>query len=178
MNKLCTCGATGNCEGCNPEQDFVALATKAANLELSNDTLIAQNAALTEQVRKLTLERDLAVAHDRQPYPTAEAYKLACKTREKLREQVEKLTAERDEANKYATKWSDAEAALAERVKRLRHALGNLTHDPVVVGMSARIRDLAKHDKRPDPWAAALVAVAEDDKLANVPERSAKQGET
>jgi hypothetical protein len=35
-------------------------------------------------------ERDLAIAHDRQPYPTAEAYELACRTRENLRAKLGK----------------------------------------------------------------------------------------
>jgi hypothetical protein len=38
-------------------------------------------ARLTSLVADLTRERDLAVAHDRQPYPTAWAYEQACKSR-------------------------------------------------------------------------------------------------
>jgi hypothetical protein len=34
--------------------------------------------ALCQTVRAAWRERDLAVAHDRQPYPTAEAYEKAC----------------------------------------------------------------------------------------------------
>ncbi|MEY9995848.1 hypothetical protein ABIE67_007880 [Streptomyces sp. V4I8] len=38
---------------------------------------------------ELRRERDLAIAHDRQPYPTAWAYEQACKAREKHRERAE-----------------------------------------------------------------------------------------
>jgi hypothetical protein len=44
-------------------------------------------------VDKLRRERDLAIAHDRQPYPTAWAYEQACKAREKHRERAEALAA-------------------------------------------------------------------------------------
>jgi hypothetical protein len=38
---------------------------------------------------ELRRERDLAIAHDRQPYPTAWAYEQACKAREKHRERAD-----------------------------------------------------------------------------------------
>src|SRR4029450_11119269 len=39
---------------------------------------------------RLREERDLAIAHDRQPYPTAEAYEGACRALEKHRERADK----------------------------------------------------------------------------------------
>jgi chromosome segregation ATPase len=45
-------------------------------------------------------ERDLAIAHDRQPYPTAWAYEQACKALEKHRTRANKAEAERDRAMK------------------------------------------------------------------------------
>lgn len=39
-------------------------------------------------------ERDLAIAHDRQPYPTAEAYEKVCAARTKWQEQAEAAQAE------------------------------------------------------------------------------------
>jgi chromosome segregation ATPase len=47
-------------------------------------------AQLTADVKRLTKERDLAIAHDRQPYPTAEAYEKACAALNKHREAHEK----------------------------------------------------------------------------------------
>jgi hypothetical protein len=45
-------------------------------------------------VRRLREERDLAIAHDRQPYPTVWAYEQACKALESWRERAEKAEAE------------------------------------------------------------------------------------
>lgn len=47
----------------------------------------ADNVALKEALR----ERDLAIAHDRQLYPTVEAYELVCKTLNSLKERHSKL---------------------------------------------------------------------------------------
>jgi len=50
----------------------------SAHLRRENETLRKQNAALREDLEKARQERDLAIAHDRQPYPTAHAYEKAC----------------------------------------------------------------------------------------------------
>lgn len=44
--------------------------------------------AARARIRELELERNLAVAHDRQPYPTAWAYEQACKALATAREQI------------------------------------------------------------------------------------------
>lgn len=49
-------------------------------------------------LEKALQERDEAIAHDRQPYPTAWAYEQACKALENAKAQVEQLTYERDRA--------------------------------------------------------------------------------
>lgn len=49
---------------------------------------------LSARVEQLTRERDLAIAHDTQPYPTAEAYELVCKTRDSRAERAEARVAE------------------------------------------------------------------------------------
>lgn len=51
----------------------------------------AENAQLLADKKRLTTERDLAVAHDTQPYPTAWAYEQACAA-------MHRREAERDEA--------------------------------------------------------------------------------
>lgn len=48
-------------------------------------------ATLQSRIKELERERDLAVAHDRQPYPTAWAYEQACKTIEKYKQQNEAM---------------------------------------------------------------------------------------
>lgn len=50
------------------------------------DLLEALDATRAE-VERLKFELELAIAHDRQPYPTAEAYELACKERNHLRDE-------------------------------------------------------------------------------------------
>jgi hypothetical protein len=70
------------------------------------------------QVEALEIERDLAVAHDRQPYPTAEAYEALAKAHERrgLRLEALVLKAE-DEAVAYhaksVLKVADVEVAQA-----------------------------------------------------------------
>ena len=61
--------------------DMLLIAEKAAGeLLAAKDTKIAE----------LTRERDLAITHDRQPYPTAWAYEQACKA---LHERDRRITA-------------------------------------------------------------------------------------
>lgn len=61
-------------------------------------------------------ERDLAIAHDRQPYPTAEAYEKVCAARTKWQARAEKVEAERDQARQQGAE---------EERERLRAALGD-----------------------------------------------------
>lgn len=61
--------------------------------------------ALVKRVRELERERDLAIAHDRQPYPTAEAYEKACAA-----------------LNKHVTRVRELEAELARAVEAERQA--------------------------------------------------------
>lgn len=55
------------------------------------DQLKAEVERLFAQIDGLRFERDLAIAHDRQPYPTAEAYELVCKARTRLDAEIERL---------------------------------------------------------------------------------------
>ncbi len=56
---------------------------------------------LRERVAALKVERDLAIAHDRQPYPTATAYEKVCEARAKW--QVRAETAEAQLASLFST---------------------------------------------------------------------------
>lgn len=59
-------------------------------------------------------ERDLAIAHDRQPYPTADAYERVCATLQR----AEALLAE------MVTAYTRAGHLTAEQWQRVREALG------------------------------------------------------
>lgn len=56
----------------------------------SNMTLLKFFRSELDQARA---ERDLAIAHDRQPYPTAFAYEQVCKTLERTKSERDKLKA-------------------------------------------------------------------------------------
>jgi hypothetical protein len=66
------------------------------NEAYASHPLYAEVAALTAERDRLREELDLAIAHDRQPYPTADAYEAACRALEKHRERADKAEAERD----------------------------------------------------------------------------------
>jgi hypothetical protein len=54
-------------------------AAHAAGREIDRNALAVYMAVADAEQAELRRERDLAVAHDRQPYPTAWAYEQACK---------------------------------------------------------------------------------------------------
>lgn len=53
----------------------------------------AQLITLTQQRDEAVRERDLAIAHDRQPYPTADAYEKACKALHQKTGRINELAA-------------------------------------------------------------------------------------
>jgi hypothetical protein len=63
-------------------------ATNAATIALFREA-IDQLTALSQAQARLEAERDLAIAHDRQPYPTAWAYEQVCKARDKWQARAE-----------------------------------------------------------------------------------------
>lgn len=46
---------------------------------------------MAEEIVRLRFELKLAIEHDRQPYPTAEAYELVCKARDRYKAKRAKL---------------------------------------------------------------------------------------
>lgn len=94
-------------DGCNcvHDADFIAFAR----------TALPQLAAIVGQLQR---ERDLAVAHDTQPYPTAWAYEQTCKVLNEKREQIKLLTAE---LTTLRTQLSSAQ----QRVEELEGQLSN-----------------------------------------------------
>ena len=63
------------------------LALQATAQENGLDNLVKEN-------ERLKRERDLAIAHDTQPYPTAEAYEKVCAANEDKRNIIERLQSE------------------------------------------------------------------------------------
>lgn len=91
--------------------------------------------ALLEEVKareKAEFDRDLAIAHDRQPYPTAEAYELACAALKKQRERAEKAEAQLSElGNEYAIvcHWKQRVEELEDRILLLEGVLVKFHRD-------------------------------------------------
>jgi DNA repair exonuclease SbcCD ATPase subunit len=88
------------------------------------DGLITTIDALQQRIKELEGERDLAIAHDRQPYPTAAAYEAACNAlnakTERIRTLEEKLTAaERPTSTAYPPNaLTDAEYKVVSEIAR------------------------------------------------------------
>lgn len=78
---------------CKPDPEMAALMVEALN-ELP--LLRAQVVKLIDERDTALRERDLAIAHDRQPYPTAWAYEQAVKTIERMRPVIKVAEAWRD----------------------------------------------------------------------------------
>lgn len=67
--------------------------------EVESDGAVFVSAADHDrEVARLTRERDLAIAHDTQPYPTAHAYERVCEVLAERDREVARLRAERDRA--------------------------------------------------------------------------------
>jgi hypothetical protein len=77
--------------------------------------------ALLAEVDRLREERDAAIAHDRQPYPTAWAYEQACRARDEARAEVDDLCRRIDDLT------DEVNGLLAERA-RIRAAVEGLRH--------------------------------------------------
>ena len=74
---------------------------------------------IAEAILALSRERDLAVAHDRQPYPTAWAYEQACRVRDEWQQRAQDL------ANAILDRpWADPDDDLAKMARAIfrRHA--------------------------------------------------------
>jgi hypothetical protein len=85
-------------------------------------------AALLAEVDRLTEERDMAIAHDTQPYPTAWAYEQACRVRDEARSEVARLAAENAQYAGMVAAWPETwggvvDAAKAEERIRIREAV-------------------------------------------------------
>jgi hypothetical protein len=62
-----------------------------ANWQAAASAALDTATELQAEVERLRQERDLAITHDRQPYPTADAYEQACKALERFRQALADL---------------------------------------------------------------------------------------
>lgn len=118
------------CEPLEPRHDLCtqgyAALGMAKTLLVDSDPKEAWNPAaplldaIIGDLEQLRRERDLAIAHDRQPYPTAWAYEQACKAREVHRERADAAEARignlrADVLREVADICDEAAAVYAER---------------------------------------------------------------
>jgi len=74
--------------------EFVDLLTRDGEKDIEEglkraySALRTQLTAAQERIKELEKERDEAIAHDRQPYPTAFAYEMVCKKMHELESQL------------------------------------------------------------------------------------------
>jgi hypothetical protein len=99
---------------------------------------------LAAYIDTLTTERDLALAHDTQPYPTVWAYEQMCKTRDRL-------TAERDELLRWRRSAKETIDSVVAENKRLTASIHR--------GISASAAVLARGDSTSDALDAILAAL-------------------
>lgn len=106
---------------------------------------LAERDAARSEVERLTTERDearrerdLAIAHDRQPYPTAWAYEQACRVRDEARARASAAEAEAERLR------GEKDDAYRER-DRVVALLARMAH---VYGWRAGLR---RHEPDPDP---------------------------
>lgn len=86
---------------------------------------------LQAEVARLTRERDLAIAHDTQPYPTAEAYDLACKALARTKADRETM----------AKEWGQLRETYDRLVVELVEARKELEAERTVRQTCARVAD-------------------------------------
>ncbi|ULA64480.1 MAG: hypothetical protein LZF86_140005 [Nitrospira sp.] len=109
---------------------------------------------LLTRVEELEEERDLAIAHDRQPYPTASAYEQVCAVLERTKQDLASVTVERDDL---LAKGDELERQVAE-LKALKTPDSTFTYcafcgeqspmDEHNEDLSAHIKVCSKHPMR------------------------------
>jgi septal ring factor EnvC (AmiA/AmiB activator) len=109
---------------------------------------------LVAELAETRRERDLAVAHDRQPYPTQDAYDAACRALEKHRQRANAAEAERDDYRDRLKATDAAWAKLATERDALRAQVASLLDELE----AADGRDEAQR-LRSDAWRQRCVAL-------------------
>lgn len=123
-------------------------------------TTAAEIKFLRAEVAAVTRERDLAIAHDRQPYPTAEAYETLAKAHVRRLDQVHGLEAERDQLraeverlNRALEAECDGHLMTLARAQRLEAALRE-AHE-----RARRIRTIARDQRDYGTESVALALI-------------------
>ena len=98
--------------------------------------LIAAVEALRVRVVRLEVERDLAVAHDSQSYPTAAAYEVVCKARATWQRR----------ANAAETRATELEEAYAANIRYRRYVAGDYYGSGDVDTALAKLDTLGKEE--------------------------------
>jgi len=91
----------------------IARAESATVLPERWRALIAERDAAVRRAEEAEAERDLAIAHDRQPYPTAWAYEQVCRVEREQRERAEKAEARLAELEAIVAEGNQRDRALA-----------------------------------------------------------------
>jgi hypothetical protein len=101
-------------------------------LDDGQHTLDAVLAVADAEQAELRRERDLAIAHDRQPYPTAWAYEQACKALRRKTEAIERVLAFAASLDEIGRNLAGPEVVhpVAEHI---RHQLAEPADDPAAV---------------------------------------------
>lgn len=87
----------GDHRGAVQALDFVE--ASITDLERERDEALHQFRKASEAELNLTVERDEALAHDRQRYPTADAYEKVCSLNLRYKEALESIQSRRDRIN-------------------------------------------------------------------------------
>lgn len=112
------------------EKEVMAKEARIAELEDENDSIrhqcersnasyidaINSNDELRKELAEAKKERDLAIAHDRQAYPTADAYERVCATLEKTKKQ---LAEARAALQRYVDKFGNCGAVYVQAMEVL-----------------------------------------------------------
>jgi len=75
------------------------------------------------KVKELERELKLAILHDRQPYPTADAYEKVCKALHAKEKRIEELGSERDSETRWAKQYFEQLEQSQKRVKKLEEGI-------------------------------------------------------
>ncbi|WP_435601290.1 hypothetical protein [Streptomyces sp. C10-9-1] len=144
--------------------DLADLPQAHAAILRGHDATRREAARLHQLAEKLREERDLAVAHDRQPYPTADAYEKACTA----------LEAHRARADRAEEELAGARASIEHMTKAMSWICGHdrqgLDH-LAEAQREARGREAAVRQAR--AW--ARIARAVEAELASIAHRTQKE---
>lgn len=180
------CEKRPRCVNCMADAVMVVRDEAMGRLEKELGRVAALAAIQEYQMDKLREERDLAIAHDRQPYPTAWAYEQACKALNKWRERAEQAETKvlaYESADCYVTSCTscaghlDRERRQEERAEKAEAAVARVraAHPMVDDGYGPECRGCGNPAAGIVSWPCPTIA-ALDSQSPNVePERPAQE---